>query len=190
VVVPRAPWILLTLSTAVPARADVHVHRGLEQLDVQATAAPLTDVLEGIARETGMKVIYDGSPRRVLVSVRIRARTEREAVSALLYGLGLNYAWRTDTQRRRVETLYVLADRPEGAAQALQAAAAAAAAAAEHEVPVDPPPADFELPLPTETEGSEMVLPGGPTGLRFPSPGASRGPVVPPDENAPPAAKR
>jgi len=86
-----------------------------DKLDVRATAAPISEVLDRIARETGMKVTYDGAPPRARVSVSLTGVTPAQAVLAVLEGQGLNYALRMDPRAVRIETLLMVAGSGSGA---------------------------------------------------------------------------
>jgi hypothetical protein len=100
--------LALLLSLATPlAHAEVRVEQRGNRVDLAVTRAPVADVLDRIARQTGMKVVYDGPPPRQLVTMSVRDRTQAEAVLAVLEGLGLNYALLSDPSGTRVETLMV-----------------------------------------------------------------------------------
>lgn len=94
-------------SGASVARAEIQVHVTNGRVSLQATAAPLSEVLDRLAKQTGMKVTYDGSPQRVPVNLTLTDRTPAQAVLGVLDGLGLNYALRMDLTGTRVETLMI-----------------------------------------------------------------------------------
>lgn len=75
---------------------------------IVARATPVSEVLDRLARQTGMKVTYDGGTPRTLVTTRIERATPAEAVLAVLEGLGLAYALQTDPTGSRVETLLMM----------------------------------------------------------------------------------
>ena len=53
--------LIVALTLIAPmARAEVVVRVSQELVDVTATAAPLADVLDHLARQTGMEIVYDG----------------------------------------------------------------------------------------------------------------------------------
>jgi len=117
--VQKAPQILLAALIAPAAFAgEVQVRANGGRVDLIATAAPLQDVLARLAQQTGMKVVYDGAPPRMLVTVSLPQRTPVEAVLALFEGLGLNYALSTDRSGTRVDTLILSAAAPVGGASA------------------------------------------------------------------------
>lgn len=93
----------LIAPTALAGEIQVRVNGGL--VDMVAIAAPLQDVLARLAQQTGMKVVYDGTLPRPLITVTLPQRTPAESVLALLEGLGLNYALRTDVSGTKVDTL-------------------------------------------------------------------------------------
>ena len=101
----------LALAAVLAARsgaAQTEVRRVGDKLDVKATAAPVSEVLDRIARETGMKVTYDGPPPRGRVSVTLTGVTPAQAVLSVLEGQGLNYALRMDPTGAKVETLLLV----------------------------------------------------------------------------------
>ena len=74
-------------------------------MDVRATAAPLAEVLDRLARTTGMKIVQQGVTPTMLLSLSLQGRTPAEAVFGVLEGLGLNYAFVLDASGNRIETL-------------------------------------------------------------------------------------
>lgn len=79
------------------------------RVSLTVTSAPLSDVLDRIARQTGMKVVYDGAPPRALVRARqVEDATPADAVADVLEGLGVSYALRLDATGANVDTLLVL----------------------------------------------------------------------------------
>ena len=96
--------LVLALS-APPVRAEVDVQYKGGRVDVRATAAPLAEVLDRLARATGMKVVQQGVTPSMLLSLSFQGRTPAEAVFGVLEGLGLNYAFVLDASGSRIETL-------------------------------------------------------------------------------------
>ena len=75
---------LLLAASAFAGEVDV---RGTAagRVSVRVTAAPLSDVLDRLARQTGMKVVYDGVPPRALVRGRqVEDVTVADAVADVL----------------------------------------------------------------------------------------------------------
>lgn len=129
----RAFSVTLLLLAAGTASAEVVLRVTDGKVDVQATAAPLSDVLDRLARQTGMKVVYEGPVPRPLVSLSLERRTPAEALLGILEGLGLNYALQLDPTGTRVQTLVMT-----GAASPSSSFRATSAPAPAHR-PVPPP---------------------------------------------------
>ena len=89
------------------AAADVVIRVAGGEVDVRANAAPLADVLDDLARKTGMEVVYEGSPPRQRVTLALEGRSPAEAVLGILEGQGLNYALVADVTGTQVQTLIV-----------------------------------------------------------------------------------
>ena len=97
--------LLPLLAVVPPATAGISVREAQGKVDVAAAAAPLADVLDRLARQTGMKVVYEGPAPRQLVTLSLVGRSPAEAVAAILEGQGLNYALVLDATATRVEKL-------------------------------------------------------------------------------------
>jgi hypothetical protein len=96
---------LAFLGAAGTLRAEVDVQLKNGRVDVRCTAAPLSEVLDRMARATGMKVVQQGVTPSMLLSLRLEDRTPAEAVFGVLEGLGLNYAFVLDGTGVRIDTL-------------------------------------------------------------------------------------
>jgi hypothetical protein len=108
-------WVLVVLVLLAPAaRAEVVVRIAQEGIDVTATAAPLADVLDGLAKQTGMEIVYDGEPPRQKVSVALQGRSAAEAVQGILEGQGLNYVLVGDSTGLHVKTLILAGEAGKG----------------------------------------------------------------------------
>jgi hypothetical protein len=196
---PAAVLLVLVLASA-PAGAEVTVRVSGGQVDLTATAAPLADVLDRLARQTGMKVVYEGPAPRQLVTLSLHGRTPTEVVLDVLEGLGVNFAFVADPSGARVQTLVVA-----GTASASAASASTAgrpATSANPRRPFGPPPGaspDMEPAL-DETEeepeledpASQGVPPGAegidPSGVPDPNqPNLALPSAVPPGAGVPPA---
>lgn len=104
----RATLTVLTAAAiATPGMAAVDVRVSGQSVDIQATNAPLSEILDRLSRQTQMRVVYDGAPPRQTISLDLRGRTPVEAVVAALEGQGVNYALAMDPTGTRVETLLV-----------------------------------------------------------------------------------
>src|SRR5262245_18686809 len=104
---PATLALLTAVAVSTPGMAAVDVRVSGQSVDVQATNAPISEVLERLSRQTHMKVVYDGAPPRQTVTLDLRGRTPVEAVTAALEGQGVNYALSMDPSGTRVETLLV-----------------------------------------------------------------------------------
>src|SRR5688500_7884870 len=65
----------LAMVLAAPLSAGVEVTAAGDRLDVVAARAPLSEVLDGLARKTRMKVVYEGPKPQTLVTVELKDRT-------------------------------------------------------------------------------------------------------------------
>jgi hypothetical protein len=92
--------------------AGVEVRVSGDRVDVVAQNTPLFEILEGLSRQTHIKLVYEGSPPRQLVSVDLKDRTPAEAVLAVLDGQGLAYAVALDRSGTRVQTLLMSGSNP------------------------------------------------------------------------------
>ncbi len=104
----RVPAALVALALAsAPAAAEVVVRVSGGHVELTATAAPLADVLDRLARQTGMKVVYEGAAPRQLVTLSLHGRTPTETILSVFEGLGVNFALVADPSGSRVQTLVV-----------------------------------------------------------------------------------
>jgi hypothetical protein len=100
--------LLVLAVTAFPDEVDLRATPA-GRVSLKVGSAPLSVVLDRLARQTGMKVIYDGAPPRTVVRGRqIEDVTPAEAVADVLEGLGVSYALRLDATGAKVDTLLVL----------------------------------------------------------------------------------
>jgi hypothetical protein len=98
----------LVLACVAPAGAgEVRVQVSGSLVDLDAAAAPLPEILDRLARPTGMKVVFDGVPPRPLVTISVHGRSPTQTVLAVFEGLGVNYALLSDASGVRVQTLLV-----------------------------------------------------------------------------------
>jgi hypothetical protein len=98
----------LGLAAALPAAAEVQVAVNGGRVDLSARSAPLSDVLDRLARQTAMQVTYEGAPPRNLVTAALQSATPVQAVLSVLEGLGLNYALQLDRTGQHVRTLLLV----------------------------------------------------------------------------------
>lgn len=180
--------LLPFLAFVPPATAGIAVREAHGRIDVAAQAAPLADVLDRLAKQTGMKIVYEGPAPRQLITLSLVGRSAPEAVTAILEGQGLNYALILDATATRVETLLVT-----GAVAASSRPSRPAAAPPRYNAPPEPepedlpeePPAPDPPPPPTPEAQPQPNAPLGPNGL---PPGAvlPQGMVLPPGAVLPP----
>ncbi len=98
----------LALSLSGPsARAEVEVRVSGAQVELSAKAAPLAEVLDRLTRQTGIKLVYEGSAPRQLVTLSLRGRSPADTVLALLEGQGVNFALVADPTGSRPQTLMI-----------------------------------------------------------------------------------
>jgi len=200
---------LLLAVTVHGAEVDVRA-TAAGRVSLKVNAAPLSEVLDRLARQTGMKVVYDGVPPRALVRGReVENVTPAEAVADVLEGLGVSYALRLDATGAKVDTLLILGPARSSAGAAASAAprpsiptvrmpGMAAVPVAPAEDADDEPPEQAEDPAADQRTGRgedrELRRPGppgtmpispnvptGPIGpLTMPTPAASPPPTPPP----------
>jgi hypothetical protein len=97
--------VLLPALHAQPDSIDVQTANG--RLTVRAGEAPLTEVLDRIAAQTGTKIVYQGPRPSPLVTVALENLPEPEALSRILEGLGLNHVFQMNANGTKVEMLIV-----------------------------------------------------------------------------------
>lgn len=163
--------ITLALSLAGPLvePAPVSIHIQGTRVDIRATGVPLAQVLNGVAAEARMSVVYDSTPPpQDPVTVDIRNATLSEAITELLRGHGLVYVAKMDSAGQRVETLVLTT----GAAGHVHLAPASS------EPPPTPEPM-LDIPQPEYTPEPQPVEPfvppqasptAGPSGAWTPQP--------------------
>ena len=196
-----AALVVVALAAA-PAAAEVVVRVSGGRVDLTATAAPLADVIDRLARQTGMKVVYEGAAPRQLVTLSLHGRTPTETVLSVFEGLGVNFALVADPSGSHVQTLVIAGT---ATASSTPSSAGRSPPPPSARRPFGPPPgaspetadpafeeADEE-PTPGEEAfaglppGAEVADPGGaPPDPTPPSP-AAQGPSLPPGFPAQPA---
>jgi len=98
------PFVLAAF--ALPAAADVTVRVTEGCVDLVARNAPLSEVLDRLAKETGMTVLYNGTVAPEIVTVSLTGRRPAGAIEELLKDRTLNYALAVEASGR-VRTLIV-----------------------------------------------------------------------------------
>jgi hypothetical protein len=99
---------LLGLALAAATSGGVEVRKSGDSIDVRATATPVSEVLDRLGRQIGMKVVYETAPPRQSITLSFEGRTPADAVFGILEGLGLNYALVMDPSGTRVQTLLII----------------------------------------------------------------------------------
>jgi hypothetical protein len=141
-------WLITVVGQAsVGSVAEVKVVGG--RVHIKATAVSVSEVQDSLSRTTGMKVVYDGAAPSDRLTATIDAGSETEALSRLLEGLGLTYAFKLDSGGRHVETLFITSSstrRASSGTTAMAASPRADQAASEDEndalAPDEPDPAN------------------------------------------------
>ena len=183
----RATLAALTaLAISTPGMAAVQVQVSGESVDIQATNAPLAEILDRLSRQTRMKIVYEGAPPRQMISLDLRGRTPVEAVVAALEGQGVNYALAMDATGTRVETLLVSGVASTGGGKPVGAAEDRRSAA--REMPPEPiveepePVPEEEGQVPADT-GAAVAMPTAQQGAQ-----GAQGKDGQPEPAAPPEA--
>jgi hypothetical protein len=102
-----------------PLRADVEVRMAGDRVSVRAVSAPVAEILERLARATGMRVVYEGPVPRQVLTATLEGRAPAAVVLSVLEGLGLNYALVMDRSGARVDQLLILGAVAPGSASPL-----------------------------------------------------------------------
>ena len=176
----------LVMAAAQPAGGAVEVRQAQGRISIQATGVPLRQLLDSLARETGMKVLYEGAAPERSLTVQILDRSPAEAVMALLEGLGLNYALMLDSSGSGVQTLLFTGPPAEGtsrAAPAVQDRKTTTRPRQEEPPPETEEPPEAPAPQSEPAPGAASPLPGANV-PRYP-----RSPFTPGVEGPPPGAE-
>jgi hypothetical protein len=186
---------LVVAFASAPATAEVTVRVSGGQVDLTATAAPLAEVLDRLARQTGMKVVYEGPAPRQLVTVSLHGRTAAETVLAVFEGLGINYALVADATGANVQTLVVAGASAATASSSSSATTARPAPRPSFRRPFGPPPGSSpDIAEPAFDEGDDEAELGGlgeadlaglPPGAEAGDPAAAGAPVDPVEAQVP-----
>ncbi len=138
---------MLSALLAAPVAAEVTVRvvpatgTTPSHVELTARAAPLSEVLDRLGRQIGMKVVYEGASPRQLVTLSLQGRSPADTVLGLLEGQGLNFALVSDATGVRVETLLVSGVAPSsGSSAAAATAARPTTSSSPFRRPLSPPP--------------------------------------------------
>jgi hypothetical protein len=96
---------LMIAAAAASADVKVSLHEG--RMDILATRVSIADILDRVARQTGMKIIYDGPRPQKMLTKSVTNRTPADAVLGMLEGEGLNFAVILNAAGTQIETLLV-----------------------------------------------------------------------------------
>jgi hypothetical protein len=177
--------LLPILAFVPPATAGIAVREFQGRVDVAAAAAPLADVLDRLARQTGMRIVYEGPAPRQLVTLSLVGRSPAEAVTAILEGQGLNYALVLDATATRVEKLLVTGVEASGASGSSPARQFPPSTIQPRHIPPEPEPDDPPVEEPPPPDAAS--LPGPDKTQPQPNPpGSPNGPALPPGMPAAP----
>ena len=99
--------VLLAASDGSTLRARAEVIASAGKVTVRAERMPVNQILDRVARATGMKLTYEGTQPQALVSIDVENVTEVAAVVRLMEGLGISYVLQTDATGERVASLIV-----------------------------------------------------------------------------------
>jgi hypothetical protein len=99
--------ILLLLLPVRESSPQLQVQAQDGRVTIAAQEVPLKVVLDRLAQETGVEVVYEGPEPSPLVTVTIEDQPEREALTRILEGLGLNHALQMDASGHRVEMVII-----------------------------------------------------------------------------------
>lgn len=161
------PWLIAALVafpavSAPPSGFDVRAKEGLVTID--ARAVPLSDVLDQLGHQTGMKLVYEAGRPRQLVSASLEGLPPPVALAKLLEGLGVGYSFSLDVTGTRVETLIISGVSAAATASLARPRSPAARPAdigglprVEAEADASPPP-DEETPEPTGQPDAETAV--------------------------------
>ena len=169
--------VALALLAERPEPVAVRAHDGV--VDVRAWSANLADLLDAVARETGMKVIYEGPRPATRVSIDVRGRTGVQAVSSIFEGLGVSYALAADRDGMRVAILIVSDAAASGSASPSGRAAAVRPAPElrPQRYPDEPPLTNPEIPSLAAPPPDPPDIPAPPLAAPNPSPAPAEAPA-------------
>lgn len=127
-----APALLMAAQFAA-AEAQIRAVGG--RVTIQAEKMPLNQILDRLARSSGMKVTYEGARPSMLVTVTVDGISETEAILRLMEGQGISYVLATDSTGQRVDTLIISGAGAGRPAPPSQSAASSSEPAYEEAVP-------------------------------------------------------
>lgn len=78
-------------------------------VDIHAAAVPLADLLDELARRTGVQLAFEGANPRQTITVDMKCGKPADALLGVLEGQGLNYVLQMSPDGARVERLVLIA---------------------------------------------------------------------------------
>ena len=110
-----AVFLAAALLLTAPVLADVQVRVRGRLVDVSATAAPLSQILDWIALAVGTEIEYGGVRPSQRLTLAFSNRSPAEALLGVLDGQGLNFAIQLDATGHGVQKLLIAAATPRSA---------------------------------------------------------------------------
>jgi hypothetical protein len=108
----RLGFLAVSALLAASAQAEVSLRPATSlppnRIDVRANGESISEVLDRIARQTGMKVTYEGGTPRARITRQVSGVTPAQAVVGVLDGQGLSYFMELDRTSTQVQTLLVV----------------------------------------------------------------------------------
>jgi hypothetical protein len=149
---------ILSLSVRPGESSPIVIHIRGERVDIRADNTPLVQILNGVAWEAKMKIVYDAPPPQDPVTVNIQNATLSQAITDLLIGHGLVYVAKMDAAGTRVDTLVLTSGNPGEVRLNAEA---------------PPPPQEGEMPVEMPQEYVPEVSPDVPPSQPTPAPASA-----------------
>jgi hypothetical protein len=150
----RALAFALALAAVAPGSPAAEIAlrvRANGRIDLRVTSAPLSAVLDRLARETGVELVYQGARPQRVVSLEVYGSDQARTVLEVLDRLAVNYAVSFDAEGTRVRKIVIddsaAAAHTQAAEQANQGRAAETEPAAPAPLPQESAP---EMPSASE----------------------------------------
>jgi hypothetical protein len=96
------------LAGSLPAAERVRVNG--QCVDIHAAAVPLADLLQELARRTGVQLAFEGGDPRQTITVDLKCGKPTDALLGVLEGQGLNYVMQMSPDGARAEKLVLIAE--------------------------------------------------------------------------------
>jgi hypothetical protein len=191
---------ILLAGSAAPLSAGIEVTQAAGRISIRADRAAVSEVLERVSERTAMRVVYDGDPPPLMLTLTLTNLTPVDAVAGLLEGLAVKYAMVLDESGTQVRVLLITtAPVPQSAYVAEPVAVAseepvvvvrppdrpepATVAVAPPVSPVGPVPVQVAVPAvapPAYASYAGPFTPQGPGPVVLPPPGVAAAPAAAP----------